>query len=244
MKSLKMIVIQHKFWIPSCPISQVTAEYANCDPISENINDPVIKSMVKYRSHPSIHKIGEVCNRKQCSLFSFWHVGKEEILKEILSLDSTKVSQDTDIPRKVIKDNAYIFSDFLLSGFNNSIKTFIFPSSLKQALNQFLRKETKIWRKTIEQLAYYQIYQRYLNDSSLNKLLTLWSFSYQNNSVVFVRTTARSIAFYPCLKNGNKRSIKENIFVHFWQTYQKPSIVFFTNSYYQNYIRMVLAWEH
>ena len=110
------------------------AEYANCDPISENINDPVIKSIVKYRSHPSMHKIGEVCNRKQCSLFSFWHVGKEEILKEILSLDSTKVSQDTDIPRKVIKDNADIFSDFLLSGFNNSIKTSIFPSSLKQAI--------------------------------------------------------------------------------------------------------------
>ena len=74
------------------------AEYANCDPISDNINDPVIKSNVQYRNHPSILKIGEVCNRKQCSLFSFSHVDKEEILKEILSLDSTKVSQDTDIP--------------------------------------------------------------------------------------------------------------------------------------------------
>ena len=32
------------------------AEYANCDPISDNINDPVIKSTVKYRNHPSILK--------------------------------------------------------------------------------------------------------------------------------------------------------------------------------------------
>ena len=66
--------------------------------------------------------------------FSFSHLDKEEISKEILSLDLTKVSQDTDIPTKIIKDNADIFSDFLLSGFNNSITTFIFPSSLKQAI--------------------------------------------------------------------------------------------------------------
>ena len=47
------------------------AEYANCDPISDNINDPVIKSIAKYRNHASILKIGEVCNRKQCSFFPF-----------------------------------------------------------------------------------------------------------------------------------------------------------------------------
>ena len=47
------------------------AEYADCDPISDNINDPVIKSIVKYRNHPSILNIGEVCNRKQCSFFLF-----------------------------------------------------------------------------------------------------------------------------------------------------------------------------
>ena len=58
-----------------------------------------------------------------CSFFSFSHVDKEQILKEIVNLYSTKASQDTDIPTKIIKDNADIFSDFLLSGFNNSITT-------------------------------------------------------------------------------------------------------------------------
>ena len=80
-------------------------EYVNCDPISDNINDLVIKSSVKYCNHPSILKIGKVCNRKQCSPFSFSHVDKEEISKEILSLDSARVSQDTDIPTKIVKDN-------------------------------------------------------------------------------------------------------------------------------------------
>ena len=55
--------------------------------------------------------------------FSFSHLDKAENLKEILGLDSPKVSQDTDIPTKIIKDDADIFSDFLLSGFNNSITT-------------------------------------------------------------------------------------------------------------------------
>ena len=32
------------------------AEYVNCDPISDNINDPVIKFFVKYCNHPSILK--------------------------------------------------------------------------------------------------------------------------------------------------------------------------------------------
>ena len=76
-------------------VSNLTiAEYANCDPISDNINNLVIKSVVKYRNYLSILKIGEVCNKKQCSLFSFSHVDKEQILKEILTEDSAKANQD------------------------------------------------------------------------------------------------------------------------------------------------------
>ena len=35
-----------------------------------------------------------------CSFSSFLHVDKGQLLKEILDLDSTKASQDTDIPKK------------------------------------------------------------------------------------------------------------------------------------------------
>ena len=79
------------------------------------------------------------------------------------------------------------------------------------------------------------MYRRYLSDSFLNKFLTSWNLSSQNNSVVFVKATARSIAFYPCLKNENQWSIKKNILVHFWQIYQKPSTVFLKNLYLKNY---------
>ena len=78
--------------------------------MSDNINYPVIKSIIKYSNHPSILTIGEVCNR--ILIFLFLHVYKKQILKEILNLDSAKVSQDTGIPTKIIKDNADIFQIF------------------------------------------------------------------------------------------------------------------------------------
>ena len=47
-----------------------------------------------------------------CSFFSFLHVDKEQILKEILDLDSTKASQDTDIPKKILKIMQIFFQIF------------------------------------------------------------------------------------------------------------------------------------
>ena len=46
-------------------------------------------------------------------LFSYSEVTRDEILKEILSLDTTKAYQDTDVPTKILTENADIFSDFL-----------------------------------------------------------------------------------------------------------------------------------
>ena len=45
------------------------AEYGNCVPTLDNINNPVIKSIVKYINLPTILKVGEVCNVQQKSFF-------------------------------------------------------------------------------------------------------------------------------------------------------------------------------
>ena len=37
-------------------------EYSNCEPLANNISDPVLKCVVKYWNHPSILPI-EVCNK-------------------------------------------------------------------------------------------------------------------------------------------------------------------------------------
>ena len=49
-------------------------EYVTNDPIFDNISDPIIKLIVKYRKHPSILIIGEACNERKketCCFFIF-----------------------------------------------------------------------------------------------------------------------------------------------------------------------------
>ena len=105
--------------------------YNNCDPLAGKIQEPVLKATLKYRNHPRIFTIGEVC--KKNPQFSFRCVDKNKILKEILNLDASKACQDSDIPSRIIKENADIFTDFLHSSFNNSIYQSEFPSILKLA---------------------------------------------------------------------------------------------------------------
>ena len=51
----------------------------------------------------------------------------------MLNQDVNKVSQSTNIPLKIVKENTDIFSDFLCVSFNSSIKSRKFPKSLKHA---------------------------------------------------------------------------------------------------------------
>ena len=67
---------------------KISFPFRTANLFTENINEVVIKSIVKYRNHTSLPKIREVCNRRQQSLFFFSHVDKEQVLKEILTLDS------------------------------------------------------------------------------------------------------------------------------------------------------------
>lgn len=59
--------------------------------------------------------------------FKFVHIEKEEILKEIKSFYKHKAIQDTDVTTKIIKENADIFSDFLLENINNCVRNSVFP---------------------------------------------------------------------------------------------------------------------
>ena len=81
-------------------------EYYQYDPIAGSIVNSINKSIVKYRSHPSILAIRELCNRGKEFPFAFSQVYREEILQGISNLDILKASQDMDIPTKVIKYNS------------------------------------------------------------------------------------------------------------------------------------------
>ena len=75
--------------------------------------------MLKYCRHPSILAIKRKI--KSGPVFTFNHITKEEVLKEIKDLDASKASQEDDIPTTIIKE---IF---------NMIDVCIFTTSLKLA---------------------------------------------------------------------------------------------------------------
>ena len=102
--------------------------------LANNIGDPVLKCIVKYRNHPSILAIGEVYNKKGRLPLSFSKTQRDKILSDILKLETSKACQDTDIPTKIVKQNADIFANVLVSNLNDSIEKSNFPSVLKNAI--------------------------------------------------------------------------------------------------------------
>ena len=86
---------------------------------------------MKYQNHPSVLTVLD--KYKNNSIFIFSYVTKEDVLKEVRNLDTTKSSQDTDIPTKIIKQNSDIFVSFICKSFNNMIDSSTFPAALKLA---------------------------------------------------------------------------------------------------------------
>ena len=78
---------------------------------TNEVFDPVLKTIKKYSTHPSILRIKEKMNNKA---FSFRKVTYEEILNESNSSDNSKSTQPEDIPFKITKDNADNFANFIL----------------------------------------------------------------------------------------------------------------------------------
>ena len=106
-------------------------DYMRSHSLATEVNDLTLKAIMKYRNHASVLTILDIC--KNNSIFTFSHVTKEEVLKEIGNLDTTKSSQDTDIPTKVIKQNSDIFASFICKTFNNMVDSSTFPAALKLA---------------------------------------------------------------------------------------------------------------
>ena len=72
-----------------------------CDSLAENIDDPILETIAKWRNHPSTLAIAsEYTNRKNLSL-NF--VSTEDVLTEVEVLDVSTTIQESGIPVKIIK---------------------------------------------------------------------------------------------------------------------------------------------
>ena len=86
--------------------------------------------MLKYRNHPSVTAIR---NLNDGSRFDFCNVSAQDVIKEIEKLNNRKATQSTDLPVKILKENADIFGNYICDFFNDCIGKGSFPSVLKQA---------------------------------------------------------------------------------------------------------------
>ena len=74
--------------------------FPNNESFVNNINDPTLTAILKYRKHPSILTIHDNFQIKET--FTFVEVNQKEIEKEILNMDVNKTSQSKDIPTKIL----------------------------------------------------------------------------------------------------------------------------------------------
>ena len=67
------------------------------------------------------------------SSFYFSHVDKNTVLKEIKKLNLNKAVQDSDIPVKILKENADFFADYIYLQFNEAVDSSKFADFFKSA---------------------------------------------------------------------------------------------------------------
>ena len=91
-----------------------------------NINDLAERAIQKYKSIPSIQMIKETFDNDKA--FSFDLVSPDTIFKEIVSLDTNKSTYRNDVPTKIVKANADLFSIFVFNTFNKPVISCMFLS--------------------------------------------------------------------------------------------------------------------
>ena len=88
-------------------------------------------AIAKYRNNPSVNAVTEKMEKLDNPTFDFDFTLYEETVKEFNNLESRKVSQKTDIPIKIVKENIYIASYILHHSFNNSLSCSTFLNGSK-----------------------------------------------------------------------------------------------------------------
>ena len=115
-----------------------------------NFNDLVERTFQKYKNHPSIKMIKETFDNDKT--FSFDLVLPDTIFKEIISLDTNKFTHSNDVPTKIVKAKADLFSIFVSNAFDKSVISSIFLSTLKSAdITPVHKKNQSLKNLTIDQ---------------------------------------------------------------------------------------------
>ena len=156
---------------------------------------PTLKAILKYKSHPSISII-----KRFSELFSSFHfsqVDKNTVLKEITKLSLNKSVQDTDIPVKILKENADYFAEHIAF---NLMRQYVHQNSqhLSNLLTYCLYSNNvlDIRRITIDQSTSYQSFQKYLKNFCEDNFQIILIIFFRSFNAVLENAIAHSIVYF------------------------------------------------
>ena len=117
-----------------------------------------------------------------------------------MNLDVSIACQDTDIPFKIIKENADIFVSFLHSSFNTSVTNSEFPSVLKQAnITPVFKKGERYLKDNYRPVSILPKASRIFERCMLCQINEYMNVFFIKTSLRFVHNNVSS----PCLKSGD-----------------------------------------
>ena len=112
---------------------------------------PTLNAILKYQNQQRIHVIKRCF---QCfSSFYFSRVDKNTVLKETEKLNLNKAVQDSDIPVKILKENADFFPDYIYLQFHKAVDSskfadFFTSAYISAAFKQGSRNKKENYRPT------------------------------------------------------------------------------------------------
>ena len=95
------------------------------------LRQPALNAILKYKSHPTMHVIKSFS--QSFSGFYFSHVDKSTVLIEIKKLNLNKAVRDSELPVKILKENADFFADYIYLQFNEAVDSSKFADFFKSA---------------------------------------------------------------------------------------------------------------
>ena len=119
-----------------------------------------------------------------------------EIFQEIVHLDPSKACQDTDVPTKIIKNNADIFTDFGHPPINASVNNGNCPSFLKLAsVIPVFKKDSKNSKDNNRPISILKNLTQIIQKNLIQTNRNIFGYFFQNFNAVLEKIIVRSSAY-------------------------------------------------
>ena len=128
-------------------------------------------------------------------MFSFERITADDISQQIKRVDTNKPTQESDIPKKLLKPFNNVIVVYLQENFNNCLKKGTFPNGFKKAvIHPTNKKDCKTKKSNYRPIIILQIYLKFMNGFYMTKCILISVTFPLNIDVAFIRDIVPNIA--------------------------------------------------